>query len=186
MYDWIFGPALQAGRRQAMRQLPTRPGSDILEIGIGTGLTTSLYPAGCRVTGIDVSESMLDRAATRIAARRSPVRLSRMDASRLAFADRNFDIVYAAHVVSAVDDPAAVVREMWRVCRPDGFVVLLNHFRSTGAVAGLERLLARATRRAGFTTELNLPELLASAPLQVLSIRRVNLHTCSLVICRRR
>ena len=63
VYDWLFGPILQAGRREAMHQLALQPGNEILEIGIGTGLTTPLYPDDCRVTGIDVSEPMLREAA---------------------------------------------------------------------------------------------------------------------------
>jgi phosphatidylethanolamine/phosphatidyl-N-methylethanolamine N-methyltransferase len=46
-----------------MHQLALQPGNEILEIGIGTGLTTPLYPDDCRVTGIDVSEPMLREAA---------------------------------------------------------------------------------------------------------------------------
>ena len=63
VYDWLCGPILQAGRREAMHQLALQPGNEILEIGIGTGLTAPLYPDDCRVTGIDVSEPMLREAA---------------------------------------------------------------------------------------------------------------------------
>lgn len=96
VYDWLCGPILQAGRREAMHQLALQPGNDILEIGIGTGLTTPLYPDDCRVTGIDVSEPMLREAARHID--RHNIQLFRMDAARLTFPDQSFDVVYAAYV----------------------------------------------------------------------------------------
>jgi phosphatidylethanolamine/phosphatidyl-N-methylethanolamine N-methyltransferase len=84
VYDWLFGPILQAGRREAMHQLALQPGNEILEIGIGTGLTTPLYPDDCRVTGIDVSEPMLREAARNIGHRHN-IQLFRMDAGTADF-----------------------------------------------------------------------------------------------------
>ncbi len=151
VYDAIFGSVLDAGRREAMRELEVQPGDEILEIGVGTGLTAALYPADCRVTGIDLSESMLRRAARQLVSQdRRNIHLRRMDASRLAFPDQSFDVVYAAYVISVVPDPVAVLREMRRVCRVGGRIVLLNHFRSTSPIlATFERLISAAhgTRR---------------------------------------
>ena len=95
VYDWLCGPILQAGRREAMHQLALRSGDEILEIGIGTGLTAPLYPDDCRVTGIDVSEPMLREAARNIECRHN-IQLFRMDAAQLTFPDQSFDVVYAA------------------------------------------------------------------------------------------
>ena len=57
-----------------------------------------------------------------------------MDAASLTFADDSFDIVYAPYLVSVVPDPVQVVREMRRVCRPGGKIIILNHFRSANPV----------------------------------------------------
>ena len=104
VYDWLFGPILQAGRREAMHQLALQPGNEILKIGLGTGLTAPLYPDDCRVTGIDASEPMLREAARNIDHRHN-IQLFRMDAARLTFPDQSFDVVYAAYVISVVPDP---------------------------------------------------------------------------------
>ena len=99
-YDRICGPMLQAGRREAMRELALRPGHQILEIGIGTGLTAPLYPSDCTVTGIDVSAEMLREAAKHIDSERrsalARIQLLQMDAANLKFPDESFDVVYAA------------------------------------------------------------------------------------------
>lgn len=188
VYDLLFGPILQSGRREAIRSLQLQPGNEILEVGIGTGLTMSLYPADCRVTGIDLSEQMLREATTY--ARTHGLRhieLRRMDAAALEFADQSFDVVYGAYVISVVTDPVSVLREMRRVCRVGGHIVLLNHFLSPGPILSkLERLAAPLTARVGFRTDLDLSPLLADAELSPVSIRKVNLPPIwSLVHCRR-
>ncbi len=188
VYNAIFGPILHAGREEAMRELPLKPGDEILEVGIGTGLTATLYPSDCRVMGIDLSEPMLKEAARHVESHgRTNVRLWRMDASSLAFPDQSFDVVYAAYVISVVPDPVAVLKEMRRVCREGGHIVLLNHFLSTRpALSALERWLSPITARAGFRSDLDLSVLLAQAGLTPVSVKKVNTPKIwSLVQCRR-
>jgi phosphatidylethanolamine/phosphatidyl-N-methylethanolamine N-methyltransferase len=188
-YDQLCGPMLQAGRREALRELPLRPGDKILEIGIGTGLTAPLYPPDCKVTGIDVSAPMLREAVKHVdsAACRN-IQLLQMDAASLTFPDESFDVVYAAYVISVVPDPVAVVREMCRVCRVGGHIVLLNHFLSdTPFLATVERLISpMTTARLGFRTDLHARQLLEQAHLRPISMRKVNRpRMWTLVQCRR-
>ena len=186
-YDALFGPILHAGRREAMRDLSLKSGDNVLEVGIGTALTAPLYPADCRVMGIDISESMLREAARLVAARDCRnIRLWRMDATRLGFPDESFDVVYAAYVISVVPDPVAALREMRRVCRVGGHIVLLNHFLSRGPIlSALERMISPLTARAGFRADLDLSVLLAQADLEPVSVRKVNTPKIwTLVRCR--
>jgi phosphatidylethanolamine/phosphatidyl-N-methylethanolamine N-methyltransferase len=189
IYNALFGQVLHAGRLEAMRELPLRPGDHVLEVGIGTGLTATLYPSDCNVIGIDLSDSMLREAARHVEAQaRRNVRLWRMDATSLAFPDETFDVVYAAYVISVVPDPVAALREMRRVCRPGGHIVLLNHFLSTTPVLSkLERLVSPLlTACVGFRSDLDLASLLAHAGLEPVSIRKVNTPKIwSLVRCLR-
>jgi phosphatidylethanolamine/phosphatidyl-N-methylethanolamine N-methyltransferase len=188
VYDRVFGPGLQAGRAQSIRHLPIWPGDAVLEIGIGTGLTASLYPAHCSVTGIDVSAKMLARAARRIADRRlGHVRLAQMDAAALAFPDGTFALTYAAYVLTAVPHPVAVAREMRRVCKPGGYIVFLNHFLSEHpALSVCERAITPFAERIGFRTDLCLHSLLVDANLTPVRTERVNfLGLWSLVVCRK-
>jgi phosphatidylethanolamine/phosphatidyl-N-methylethanolamine N-methyltransferase len=188
VYDRLCGPLLRAGRRAAMEGLPLEPGDDILEVGIGTGLTAPLYPEDVQVVGVDLSIPMLREAAKHIeASGRRNIRLRRMDAANLAFPDESFDVVYAAYVISVVPDPVAVLREMRRVCRADGCIVLLNHFLSEGMMASrLERLISPLTARVGFRSDLALFPLLAHAGLTAVAVRKVNIpRIWTLVHCAR-
>ena len=184
-YDLVFGPTLHPGRLVAIERMGIKPSDKVLEVGVGTGINTSLYPRNCHVTGIDLSSSMLEKARHRISSRMSNVRLLQMDAADLRFADNSFDIVYAPYVISVVPDPLAVVREMQRVCRPGGKIVILNHFLSTNRLlAWLERSISPFTVHIGFKSDLDLGALIAQAELRPVSIEKINFpRIWSLVTC---
>ncbi len=185
-YDLIFGPALHPGRVNAIRRMGIKPGDRVLEVGVGTGINAALYPTDCSVTGIDLSSSMLEKARERVARKGvRNVRLLQMDAANLKFADDTFDIVYAPYVISVVPDPVAVTREMRRVCRPGGRIVILNHFRSKNRLgAWIERVISPLTVHIGFKSDLDLPAFLAQADLKPVSIEKVNHpRIWSLVTC---
>jgi phosphatidylethanolamine/phosphatidyl-N-methylethanolamine N-methyltransferase len=185
-YDLVFGPSLHPGRVQAIQRMGIAPGDRVLEVGVGTGINASLYPRDCSVTGIDLSAPMLEKARDRIARKGiRNVRLLEMDAADLKFASHTFDIVYAPYLISVVPDPVAVVREMHRVCRPGGRIIVLNHFRSSNpALAWIERGISPFTVHIGFKSDLDLPAFLAQAELKPVSIEKVNVpRIWSLVTC---
>ena len=186
VYDYTFGPALHAGRMDAIRRMSMKPGDRILEVGVGTGINATLYPRDCIVTGIDLSASMLEKARDRVARKEvRNIRLLEMDAADLKFADDTFDIVYAPYLISVVPDPVAVAREMRRVCRRGGRIVFLNHFRSPNSLlAWIERVISPFTVHVGFKSDLDLPAFLAQAELRPVSIEKVNIpRIWSLVTC---
>ena len=186
VYDLTFGPTLHPGRLHARERMVIASGDRILEVGVGTGINASLYPSHCHVTGIDLSTSMLDKARERVARQGlRNIRLLEMDAANLTFADNSFDIVYAPYLVSVVPDPVHVVKEMRRVCRPGGRIIILNHFRSANPVLSrIERAISPLTVHIGFKADLDLPGFLAQADLQPISIEKVNFpRIWSLVTC---
>lgn len=185
-YDWTFGPTLHPGRLTAIQRMGIQPDDRILEVGVGTGINLSLYPKDCTVTGIDFSEQMLEKARERVVRKGiRNARLLQMDAADLKFADSSFDIVYAPYVISVVPDPVKVAREMRRVCRPGGRIIILNHFLSPNPLMSrVERLISPATIHIGFKSDLDLPAFLAQAELEPVSIEKVNLPKWwSLVTC---
>jgi len=186
VYDLTFGPTLHPGRLQAIQRMRIAPGSSILEVGVGTGINASLYPADCDVVGIDFSASMLEKAHERVQRKGiRNMRLFQMDAADLQFPADSFDIVYAPYLISVVPDPVRVAAEMRRVCRPGGRIIILNHFRSANPLLSrAERLISPLTIHIGFKADLDLPGFLAQANLQPVSIEKVNVPPMwSLVTC---
>ena len=177
VYDLTFGPTLHPGRLQAIQRMDIQSAERVLEVGVGTGINLSLYPKNCSVTGIDFSAPMLEIARERAARKEvQNVRLLQMDAADMKFADNSFDIVYAPYVISVVPDPVTVAREMHRVCRPGGRIIVLNHFLSPNPLLSrLERLISPLTIHIGFKADLDLPAFLTQAGLQPKSIERVNI-----------
>jgi len=111
-------------------------------VAIGSGLNLPYYsPAVTRVVGVDLSRGMLEQAAKRARALGAPIALAQMDAQRLAFPDASFDTVAISLSLCTVRDPIAALRELARVCRPTGRIVLLEHVRSpVWPVFALQRL----------------------------------------------
>lgn len=163
IYDAVFGPVLQPGRKAVVEALGCRSGDRVLEVGVGTGLSLPLYPSGVKVTGIDVSHEMLEKARRRVAKRAltDVEALLEMDAEHMAFPDASFDKVVAMYVVSVVERPARLIEELHRVCRPQGEIFIVNHVRSDNPIIGaLEKGLARFSDKLGFHPDFELSELL--------------------------
>lgn len=155
VYDKVFGSIFDAARRQAVGQAG-RAGGCVLEVGVGTGLSLPLYPASCRITGIDISEAMLEVARRRVARERlsNVESIVVMDAQNLQFDDNSFDVVMAQYVVNTVPDPDAVLDEMWRVLRPGGELIIVNRIGADrGARLKLERLFQPIAEKLGWRSE---------------------------------
>jgi phosphatidylethanolamine/phosphatidyl-N-methylethanolamine N-methyltransferase len=186
VYDIVFGPTLHPGRIEAIRKMRIRPGDSVLEVGVGTGINLSLYPSSCAVTGIDLSEPMLDKARERIFHKRlRNCRVLEMDAAEMTFPDESFDIVYAPYLISVVPDPVRVAQEMRRVCRRGGRIVILNHFRSDNPILSrIETAISPLTVHIGFKADLDLHGFLTQATLTPISVEKVNIpRMWTLVTC---
>lgn len=178
LYDLYFGALFQPGRRAVIERMHCRAGQRVLEVGVGTGMSLPLYPAGVRVTGIDISPEMLQRARARLAREGigDGVELHVMDAERMAFASDAFDKVVAMYVVSVVPHPQRLVDEMRRVCKPNGEIFIVNHFHSPNPIVGsVESLLAPLSRLVGFHPDFCLETFVRDTNLEVVDKQPVNL-----------
>jgi phosphatidylethanolamine/phosphatidyl-N-methylethanolamine N-methyltransferase len=177
-YDIVFGPVFHPGRKAAVHIANDRPGQRILEVGVGTGLSLPYFRPDSRVTGIDISAEMLEKAKRRT--RRQGLAhvegLHLMDAENLEFADNSFDAVLALYVASVVPVPARFASEMRRVCIPGGAIVVVNHFTSENPVARfMERRLAHLARHIGFHADFPFETFQRDSRLSIREVRPSNL-----------
>lgn len=155
VYDRTFGKIVDAAVRQVTERANAFSGR-LLEAGVGTGLALPHYGPQLRVTGIDLSPDMLARARERVArsSQGNVEALLEMDATALAFPDACFDVSVAMFVMTVVPDPAKVMRELARVTKPGGSLLICNHFSVEDGLRGaLERGLARYAARLGWRPE---------------------------------
>jgi phosphatidylethanolamine/phosphatidyl-N-methylethanolamine N-methyltransferase len=170
-YDWVFGKLLGPGRRKAFNYLSRRPNQKVLEIGVGPGSTLEFYPPRTDFMGIDISAIMIEEARKKAANLNSGSRfhLQVMDATTLDFPDNHFDVVMAAYVITTVQDPHRVCREIKRVVKPGGQIIAVNHSRGqNGSLWGsIEDLLAPVCVRIGFTTDLDVIRVMKDVGITV-------------------
>lgn len=149
IYDLIFDLPFHPGRAAAARAASEAAGAngEMLVVGVGTGLELNLLPRSARVTGIDLSAPMLKVARERVARHSlgQVKALQVMDAGALEFPEARFDVALAPYVMSVVPNPGRVLDEMWRVVRPGGQIVIMNHFAAgSGPRARIEALMEKS------------------------------------------
>lgn len=135
LYDKLLAPVdgvLSKWRKELLKDAKGKT----LEIGIGTGKSLDHYPQGVSVTGIDSSENMLKYARRRANGHTHIDQLLKMDVEDLNFPDGAFDTVVATCVFCSVHDPIKAFKEIKRVCKHEGSILLLEHVRSERKVLG--------------------------------------------------
>ena len=106
--------------------------ASVLDVCTGTGLVARQIArnTGCRVVGVDLSDSMVEEAQRRLRSQgpAPSVFLAKARAETLPFADRSFDAVVFTYLLRYVEDPEATVQELSRVLRPGGQMISLDFF----------------------------------------------------------
>ncbi|WP_240989529.1 class I SAM-dependent methyltransferase [Salipiger mangrovisoli] len=174
IYDQTFGAITQAARRAAAKRVTGPEGMRVLEVGVGTGLSLPLLPRHMKVTGVDYSAEMLAQAKRRAARMDLPhiEALLRMDARALDFEDASFDRIVAMHMISVVPEPEKVMREMVRVLKPGGQLVMSNHFaRKQGPLAHISRRTAKFADRIGWHSDFDISVVLDTPGLKLVERR---------------
>jgi len=173
IYDHTFGKIAAEGRKHAVEIINARSGR-VLEVGVGTGLSLPMYGKHLDIVGIDLSPEMLEKARGRVAteALDNVAGLYEMDAGHLSFADNSFDTVVAMYVITVVPEPERVMRELSRVCKPGGEVILVNHFSQEEGVRGwVERRMAPFADQLGWRPVFDFDRVLVCDELKVLERR---------------
>lgn len=131
-YDALFGSATSRARRRSIELLAPRAGERVLLVGVGTGLDLPHLPRHANYAAVDLTPAMLRRAGRRAARIGLPIALAEASASALPFDDEGFDAVVLHLILAVVPDPAAALREVARVLRPGGRVVVWDKMLREG------------------------------------------------------
>src|SRR5215471_13302979 len=169
LYDSVFGRAFVDHEQQVIESLIFRPGQQVLEVGVGTGISLGAYPPYVRLIGIDPSDDMLAHAFAKVQGNGvGHIELCKGDAQQLEFPDSSFDWVTSFHVMTVVPEPRRMMAEMVRVCRPGGRIVLVSHFASPNPfLSFMGTIINPVTKLLGWTTRLRAADVLAGQPITV-------------------
>ena len=134
IYDFVLRPFELAGLAQLRAQLLAHAQGKILEIGSGTGINLPYYPRPSDVIGIEPDPSMLKKSIKR--AHHFHARMMSGDAMSLPFKDEEFDTVVATLVFCTIPHPEEAIREVYRVLKPGGHFLLLEHVKMNNPALG--------------------------------------------------
>ncbi|MDO5496085.1 MAG: methyltransferase domain-containing protein [bacterium] len=150
LYDLAIAPLERSLLRHSRAWIGQRARGRVLAVGIGTGADLPYLTRASHVTGLDLSLPLLDGAASRARDLTIPVVLVHGNAESLPFEDSSFDSTIATYTLCGIGDPEAALREMIRVTRPGGDMLLADHVASsTGWVRAGQRVLEGVTGRHG-------------------------------------
>jgi len=147
---------------------------NILEAGVGSGLNIAYYPQGARVTAVDLSGAMMQKAQERALGRNREVTFKEADLCDLPFTGGSFDTAAATFVFCSVPEPVACLRELARVTKRDGRILLLDHVRIENPWIGplMDRLNAATSRFAGEHINHRMDSFAREAGLEIVESRR--------------
>ena len=129
-YDWacrVFELAARLRRAELLRKAH----GHVLDVAGGSGANLPYLAPDCVITAVDMSPGMLAIYQEKARAQKRQVETIEMDAEALAFADATFDCVVETLALCTIPDPVAALKEMKRVCKADGKILLLDHGSSS-------------------------------------------------------
>jgi ubiquinone/menaquinone biosynthesis C-methylase UbiE len=186
-YDFLESPMEMMAFSKLRKEMLADVRGKVLDVGIGTGKNLSYYPAGVELIGIDISPKMLAKAKTRADALGIEVDLRMMDVENLQFPDSTFDFIVVTFVFCSVTDPIRGLRELARVVKDDGTILLLEHVRSENRVLGKIMDWLNPEARALFGPNINrrTVENIKRAGLEVVSVESKGPKILKKIVARR-
>jgi ubiquinone/menaquinone biosynthesis C-methylase UbiE len=186
-YDFLESPMEMMAFSKLRSQMLAGVRGKVLDVGTGTGKNLRYYPAGVELVGIDISPKMLAKAKTRAEKLGLDVDLQVMDVENLQFPDSTFDFIIVTFVFCSVSDPIKGLRELARVVRDDGTILLLEHVRSENRVLGKIMDWLNPEARALFGPNINrrTVENIKRAGLEVVSVESKGPKILKKIVARR-
>lgn len=167
-------------RRFLLRQADGK----VLEVAAGTGRNLAYYPQGAQLTLTDFSDGMLAQAR----AKAPQAELRVMSASKLQFPEQSFDAVVDTFGLCSMDEPVQTLREMQRVCRRGGRILLLEHGRSSYSWLStvLDKFADAHAQKWGCHWNRDILALVEQAGLEVETVRRFHFGTTYYIVAKPR
>ena len=160
-YDIIFEQFFYPRIRLGLEKIGIQSGDRIIEVGVGTGLSLSLYPESCKVVGIDITRRMLERAkAKKEKLGLSHIDLFEMDGENICFDDDSFDHAVLPFVISVVPNLERLMAEIKRVTKKGGKIIIMNHLcTKISWVSRMEEMLSPFFMKLGWNAGLSIDML---------------------------
>ncbi|HTP10137.1 MAG TPA: class I SAM-dependent methyltransferase [Anaerolineae bacterium] len=170
--EWVRENVFGVGRMR--RDLFALAAGSVLDVGCGYGGNFKYLTNATRITGVDVSSVMLEMARAQTHRLDLEVDLREGDVEHLDFPDHTFDAVISALATCSYLNPIAALREMKRVCKPDGRLLLLEHGRSSWELIGhfQDRAVAGSIQRGGCRVNQEPQQIIQAAGLKITSAHR--------------
>jgi len=148
-FDFIsFGDDHRLGPHK--RRLFAKMHGAILMVAAGTGNDFRFFPTGQSILAIDISPRMLERAEKKAAQYQGKIELRQMDVCQLQLPDSSFDSVVTVCTFCSVPEPVVGLRELYRVLKPGGHILMFEHVRSRiGPLGIFLDLMTPLSRRVG-------------------------------------
>ena len=170
--EWFREKVFGVGRKR--RELFALATGNVLDVGCGYGSNFEYLTNAAHITGIDVSSVMLDMAREHARRLNIEVDLRQGNVERLDFLDRTFDTVISALATCSYLNPIAALREMKRVCKPSGRMLLLEHGRSSWGLIGYfqDHAVVGSIQRGGCRVNQEPQQIVQAAGLKITSAQR--------------
>ncbi|GBD39171.1 Ubiquinone/menaquinone biosynthesis C-methyltransferase UbiE [bacterium HR37] len=172
-YDAVEAIPEMLGLKKLRKRLVEKASGMVLETAVGTGKNLIYYSRDCDITVSDFCFPMLEVAVKKAKRLGLKARFVISDTENLAFCSGSFDTVVDSFGLCTFYDPIAALKEMGRVCNPNGRILLLEHGRSSREWLGRWQDLRadKHERQFGCRWNLEPPKLVAQSGLKVLSIQ---------------
>ena len=173
-YDFVERFPELLGLNRVRKKLFREASGNLLEVAAGTGNNLRHYPKDCKITLIDLSRGMLKRALQKAGKHKLRVSMQEMDAERLGFSDNAFDTVVDSLSLCTLKEPVEALKEMARVCKPSGRILLLEHGRSSNERVGRwqDKRADKHAKRLGCIWNRNILKFVEEAGLEFISRKR--------------
>ena len=173
-YDYVERLPELLGLKRVRKKLLQEASGDVLEVAAGSGNNLRHYPKECKITLVDLSRGMLKRASQKAGKQKLHVSIQEMDAERLGFSDDAFDTVVDSLSLCTFKQPVEALKEMARVCKPSGRILLLEHGRSSNERVGRwqDQRADKHAKRLGCNWNRDILGCVEEAGLEIISRKR--------------